>query len=79
MMDEADVKQLVEKAFPGDVVHVTDMTGTRDHFEIKVVSKRFEGLSLVERHKMLHRILDGPMQGDIHAVKLKTLTPGAAS
>ncbi len=75
MFDEDSLRRLILAAMPGSEVRVSDMTGTRDHFEIEVISASFEGLSLIERHRALHKLLEGPMQGGVHAVKFKTLTP----
>lgn len=75
MFDELSITRIILEGLPGCEVDVRDMTGTRDHFEIEVVSQTFEGLSLIERHRVLHRLLEGPMRGEIHAVKFKTLTP----
>ena len=60
-------------------VSVTDMTGTNDHFSVLVVSDAFAGKSLIERHRMLHRIFEPHLSGAIHAVKYKTLTAAEAA
>lgn len=53
-----------------------DMTGGGDHYEIQVVSEAFGAKSLIERHRMVHRALEGLMDsGQLHAIKLKTLSP----
>ena len=51
------------------------MTGTNDHFEIVVTSSVFQGLSLIEQHKVVHAALAGVMDKGIHAVKIKTRLP----
>ena len=66
---------MVTAALPGSRVTVTDMTGTRDRYEVRVVSAAFGGKSLVERHRILHRIFEEHLSGPIHAVKYRTLTP----
>ena len=38
MMQPEEVKKLVEKAFPQAQIDVTDLTGTFDHFQIKLVN-----------------------------------------
>ncbi len=69
-----DVKNTLTEAFPDAVIQVSDMTGTSDHFEITVVSKVFEGKSLIDQHKMVFAVLEKQMAdgNGIHAVKLKT-------
>jgi BolA protein len=48
------------------------------HFEVTVVSGKFEGLSRVERQRMVYRLLADDLKSDIHALALKTLTPAEA-
>ena len=47
------------------------------HFKVKIVAACFEGLSLVQRHKMIYTLLDKEMkrEGGIHALSLDTKTP----
>lgn len=75
MMQTDDVAKLVEQAFPDAEVQVTDLTGTSDHFGIRVVSDAFAGKTSIERHKMVHAALGRYLTREIHAIDLKTLTP----
>ena len=43
------------------------------HFQIKIVSNAFEGLSLLDRHKLVYQALDGMIKNEIHALGLKTI------
>ena len=45
------------------------------HFRALVVSPRFEGLSLLEAQRLVYAVLDEEMEGDIHALSVRTLTP----
>lgn len=78
-MEPGDLEVLVRASMPGSAVTVTDMTGTRDHYEVRVVSAAFEGKSLVERHRIMHRIFEPYLNGPVHAVKYRTLTPAEAA
>lgn len=65
----------IRKAMPDAAVSVTDRTGTRDHFSIKVVSDHFKGKNLLDRHRMVYQALDEPMKdGRIHALEIKAET-----
>lgn len=44
------------------------------HFFVKVVSAKFEGYSLLERHKMIYSLLADEMKERVHALRLKTMT-----
>lgn len=75
MMDPADIRQRLEEVFPEATVAAEDATGAGDHFAVTVVSERFAGKSLVERHQMVYGAL-GAFMPRIHALQLKTVTPG---
>ena len=49
--------------------------GSESHFKVTVVSERFEGETLVARHRMINEILAQELNGVIHALALHTLTP----
>ena len=71
------LESLLQEAFPGDEVSVEDRTGTGDHFQVSVTSGRFEGLSLVEQHRLVYDALAAPLaDGTIH--ELRITTKGAA-
>ena len=74
-MDAGEVKQMIESGLPGALVEVQDTTGGGDHFEALVVSDRFEGRGLVERHQLVYGALGDAMRVRVHALTLKTLTP----
>lgn len=40
-----------------------------------VVSKRFEGLSRVDRQRLVNEALRGEFEGGLHALQLATKTP----
>ena len=51
--------------------------GDGDHFEAIVVSRQFEGRSMVQQHQMVYGTLGDRMGGEIHALALHTHTPEA--
>lgn len=85
MQQESDVpytpeqlKKTIEDGIPGAVAYVEDTKGTGDHFNAVVISSEFEGKSAVEQHRIVHRAMEAIIEGDLHALHLKTLTPAAA-
>jgi stress-induced morphogen len=67
------LEELLQVAFPGDGVAVEDRTGGGDHFQVTVTSPRFEGLSLVEQHRLVYDALAAPLaDGTIHELRIKT-------
>uniref|UniRef100_A0A2P2N060 Fe-S metabolism associated domain-containing protein n=1 Tax=Rhizophora mucronata TaxID=61149 RepID=A0A2P2N060_RHIMU len=45
------------------------------HFNVKVVSKEFEGKSLVKRHRLIYDLLQEELQGGLHALSIVAKTP----
>jgi stress-induced morphogen len=71
-----DLKERIESALPGAEAAVEDLTGGGDHFRAEVVSDRFEGLSRIEQHKLVYGVFGNEVGGAIHALSIKTSTPG---
>jgi stress-induced morphogen len=73
-MVSAPLKILLEQAFPDATeLSVEDRTGGGDHFQVTVASARFEGLSLVEQHKLVYAALAEPLAaGTIHELRIST-------
>lgn len=56
--------------------HAGARPGGQTHFNVRVVSKIFEGLSRVERQRRVYAALAREIRPDgIHALSLTTLTP----
>ena len=68
------LERLLRGAFPdADDLRVVDRTGTGDHFHVLVQAPRFDGLSLVEQHKLVYAALDEPLRdGTIHELRITT-------
>ena len=67
------IRSLLAEAFPGGTVDVVDRTGGGDHFHVTVASPSFEGLSLVEQHRLVNRALAAPLaDGTIHELRITT-------
>jgi stress-induced morphogen len=75
MMAAEEIQKILVTALPGSEVQVQDMTGTRDHFQVLVVSPHFQGKTMVEQHQLVYRALGDLMKEAIHALALKTYTP----
>ena len=53
-----------------------DVTGDGMHFQIRIVSKEFEGKNKISRQRMVYQYLKEWLEdGSLHAVELNTLTP----
>jgi stress-induced morphogen len=68
------LESLLRTAFPdaGELA-VLDRTGGGDHFQVVVSSARFDGLPLIEQHRLVYAALDEPMRdGTIHELRIRT-------
>jgi stress-induced morphogen len=70
----APLEQLLRLAFPdAHEVAVVDRTGGGDHFQVTVVSPSFNGLSLVDQHRLVYAALEQPLgDGSIHELRITT-------
>ncbi len=75
MIERQEITQRIESAIPGAQVTVRDMTGGGDHYEVEVVSEAFEGISPLQRHRMVYGPLKDVLGGALHALALRTRTP----
>jgi stress-induced morphogen len=68
------LQRLLHEAFPdASELSVVDRTGTGDHLQVTVASRRFDGLTLVEQHKLVYEALADPLaDGTIHELRIKT-------
>jgi len=55
--------------------HLT-VQGDGQHFEAVIVAAAFEGKSRVQRHQLVYAALGERMRAEVHALSMKTLTPG---
>jgi stress-induced morphogen len=68
------LEALLQEAFPNaDELSIADRTGGGDHFHVTVASARFDGLSLVDQHRLVYDALAEPLaDGSIHELRIKT-------
>jgi stress-induced morphogen len=72
-MAATTIRDLLEAAFPGGQVDVEDRTGGGDHFQVTVVSDAFNGLPLIQQHKLVNQALAAPLaDGTIHELRIRT-------
>jgi stress-induced morphogen len=78
MIAPSEIERLLRAAFPdAEVLEIEDLTGTQDHYQVTIVSGKFQGLSRVAQHQAVYRALGDLMKGPIHALALNTYTPEA--
>ena len=70
----AALEERLRQAFPdARELAVVDRTGGGDHFHVTVVSSRFNGLPLVDQHRLVYDALAEPLDdGTIHELRITT-------
>ena len=53
-----------------------DVPGDGSHFEAVIVSSAFDGKRPIARHQLVYAALGDRMKAEIHALSMRTLTPG---
>jgi stress-induced morphogen len=68
------LRALLEQAFPGaEELEIVDRTGGGDHFHVIVQTDRFDGLSLIDQHRLVNDALAAPLaDGTIHELRITT-------
>src|SRR5215471_10921919 len=80
------LREKLTAAFAPDVLDIEDESarheghsgsrpGGETHFNVRIVSAAFEGLSRVERQRRVYAALAEELKSRVHALSLTTLTP----
>ena len=72
-MHPNEVKKLLSTHL--DCEHLEVFGEDQRHYEALVVSKAFEGLMKIKRHRLIYQALGDHMVADIHALSIKAYTP----
>jgi BolA protein len=51
----------------------------RGHFTVRIVAEKFEGLSMVKRHRLVYEAVGDMMQTDVHALSIQASTPAEST
>ncbi len=78
MISPQQIETMIKAELPDAQIHIQDLTGGGDHYQVTVVSSQFVGKGLVQQHQLVYRALQQAMSSEaIHALALKTYTPEA--
>ena len=74
MITADEIRATLLGAYPDAQVELQDLTGGKDHWEGVVITDAFEGVSRVQRHRMVHEPLAEALVERLHAFTFKTYT-----
>jgi len=72
--DLQELRGMIEAALPGSQAEVIDETGTGDHLRAEVRAPQFEGLTRINKHRLVKAAVRERFDdGTIHALTIKVL------
>ncbi len=71
-----DIKKILQQAVPQSEVYILDPMNDGQHLQALVISPVFENMPLVKQHQMIMQPLKEAFATSVHALGLKTFTPG---
>ena len=81
MSVQASIEQKLSEAIELDHLEVLNESGNHNvpansetHFKVTTVSKQFEGMSLIARHRKVNEILAEELAGPVHALSIHAYT-----
>ena len=75
MITPAEITALIRTALPDATVDAADWSGTGDHYDVRVASAGFRGVSLLDQHRIVYSAVDAALKdGRLHAIQIKTET-----
>jgi len=79
------IERLLKAAFAPQELLVKDQShlhaghaGAKEgkgHFDVTIVSERFDGVNRIGRHRLVYDALDTFMESDIHALRINAVSP----
>jgi len=68
----------VRKVLPDAQIEVVDLTGSMDHFHVRVICESFVGMRPLQRQKIILNHFKPHIPHAVHAIDLKCMTPEQA-
>ncbi|XP_062841953.1 bolA-like protein 1 [Trichomycterus rosablanca] len=79
---EASIRSKLTQAFEPEYLEVLNEShmhavppGSESHFRVLVVSSRFDGQSLLQRHRLVNEALSHELSTSVHALAIQAKTP----
>ncbi|KAJ1373890.1 hypothetical protein KIN20_036422 [Parelaphostrongylus tenuis] len=51
--------------------------GSEKHFRVQIVSDKFEGCPVIQRHRMVNSCLSDELSGPVHALRIDAIAPSS--
>ncbi len=68
-----ELEKILKKSFPNGVIKITDLVGDQDHYALELSDIQFNGLTLINQHKLVKNALSEVLNKKLHAITIKTI------
>ncbi len=75
MMPIEELRDRLARAFRDEEIHLSSPMEDNYHFQCVIISDKFAGKTMVERHQLVYQALGDAMDEAVHALALNTYTP----
>lgn len=73
-MNTQQMEHKLKEAYPQAQVAVIDLTGTSDHFEVRMSEPSFDKLTRIQQHKKVMEVFSEELaSGEVHALAIKII------
>lgn len=74
-MTPEQMESRLKTHFPDSDVLVHDLTGTQDHYEVRIASKAFKGQTRIDCQRLVMAAFAAELKtGEVHALTIKTVS-----
>ncbi len=71
-ISEKELHSILYQHFPKAQIKIKDLAGDEDHYSLDIKDKSFEGVSLINQHRMVKDALKEVLSSKLHAITIKT-------
>ena len=75
MMTAEEIRDRILEGIPGAEADVVDTVGDANHWRVLVTSNAFEGLGLMDQHRLVMDLFRDVIGDRMHAIEIKTMLP----
>ena len=73
-MTQEQIENRLKQAYPDCDLVVNDLTGTQDHWEVRIASSKFKDLSRLARQRSVMDVFATELKtGEVHALTIKAI------
>ncbi|WP_392505687.1 BolA/IbaG family iron-sulfur metabolism protein [Rickettsia sp. 2024-CO-Wats] len=69
-----ELEKILKESFPNSTIKITDLVGDQDHYALEISDVQFNGLSLINQHKLVkNALMSEILNKKLHAITIKTI------